>query len=286
MRRHLMILGIMLFISSTALAVPECGLFKEDSGKIIVLEASRTFVYDEVEAKGGFAGREIIFGCWVEIGKSIARKNTKMYSYRVKNPLGEVSEFGPYGIQIGGFGTAPVQMAGSRSYTGSWSVEFFLIDRSSLSKKTLGIAQFRMTGRSENADETLMGGDIIKCGIFRSEDGRVSAASVASTFSLAELDKARMFSGRGELSFGCWSKIGTDEAVRNSQMYGYQVTSPGGEKYKAGPYGIPSGGWGSGAITVPNFKEQLGKWLVEYFLISRETGKTTPIGDVYFVINK
>ncbi len=142
----LVLLGI-FSASSQAGSAPQCGLFKEDSGHVGVIESANGFTMKDIEAKGGFLGRDIAFGCWINIGQDQQLRGGKMYSYRFTNPSGATREMGPYGIQAGGFGSAFIQAALDKQPIGRWSVEFLLVDRGNFAKQSIGSISFEMADK-------------------------------------------------------------------------------------------------------------------------------------------
>jgi hypothetical protein len=146
MKTSVIAFAALLSVASAAAATPQCGLFKENNGHVTVIQAGTTFNQKDIEAKGGFssngAGPNGWFGCWVQVGNDPGIRSTKMYSMRQVNPAGAVFEKSPAGIQEGGFGSFFVPAYTKPS--GKWSIEFFLVDRTTMAKQSIGATAFDM----------------------------------------------------------------------------------------------------------------------------------------------
>jgi len=127
-------------ISQANAATPLCGAFDDNSGTITVSSEGRQFSINQLMNDGRFSGRGPQFGCWMEIGTSPELRGTMMYSYRVTDPSGQSDEFGPYGIQAGGFGSGSV----SATHAGIYRVEYFTVSRDNGSKASIGSTTFTM----------------------------------------------------------------------------------------------------------------------------------------------
>lgn len=123
-------------------ATPHCGVFTEDSGRVSVISGDAQYSNSQLYNDGRFSARGPQFGCWIEIGTSPDIRDKMMYSYRVTDPKGQSNEFGPYGIQLGGFGSTSVP---TYQTAGTWRIEFFLVSRENLSKSSIGALNFTMT---------------------------------------------------------------------------------------------------------------------------------------------
>ena len=275
--------------SASSAATPQCGLFKEDSGHVTVLESDRNFVLSDLEAKGGFLGRDIRFGCWMDIGRDRNLRGSKMYSYVFTDPSGVSHDMGPYGIQEGGMGSGFVQAALDKQPIGQWSFQFFLVDRANYSKQPIGSTTFGMQKAAAQKKYPALpysGDDKVKCGIYHDEDGTISVKVQGKEFSEAVLDREGLFSGAGYHSFGCWTPVGKSDAIRQKFMYSYTIISPDGSKFDQGPYGIWKGGSCSGSIIIPNFKSHHGVWSVEYYTVSRDNGDKSLVGKSSFLMKE
>jgi len=127
-------------VSQANAATPLCGVFDDNSGTITVTTQGRQFSINQLMNNGSFSGRGPQFGCWMEIGRSDQLRSTMMYSYRVTEPNGQSTEFGPYGIQAGGFGSGSL----SASRVGAYRVEYFTVSRDNGAKASIGSTTFTM----------------------------------------------------------------------------------------------------------------------------------------------
>ena len=120
---------------------PHCGVFTEDTGTVSIVSEGTQFSISQLMNSGRFSAVGPQFGCWQDIGTSPEIRGTMMYSYRVTDPKGESKEFGPYGIQAGGFGNGSIA-----AYTaaGTWRVEYLLVSRDNGSKSSIGTTTFTM----------------------------------------------------------------------------------------------------------------------------------------------
>jgi len=127
---------------------PRCGVFEESHGRVTVLAEGEQFSLSQLIAENRFSGSgPAAFGCWVEIGTSDDLRGTLVYGYRVTDPSGERKEFGPSGIEAGGFGsTGGIPVPAYKQPIGAWTVEFFTIRRDNGARAPLGSVSFNMTG--------------------------------------------------------------------------------------------------------------------------------------------
>ena len=121
---------------------PHCGVFDESNGTVTIVTEGVQFSISQLMNDGRFSARGPQFGCWQDIGTADQLRNTMMYSYRVTDNKGGSIEFGPYGIQPGGFGNGSIA-----AYTGAgtWRVEYLLVSRDNGSKNSIGALNFTMT---------------------------------------------------------------------------------------------------------------------------------------------
>jgi hypothetical protein len=120
---------------------PHCGVFDENNGTVSIVSEGVQFSLNQLMNDGRFSARGPQFGCWQDIGTASQLRDTMMYSYRVTDNKGESKEFGPYGIQPGGFGNGSIA-----AYTGAgtWHVEYLLVSRDNGSKSSIGATTFTM----------------------------------------------------------------------------------------------------------------------------------------------
>jgi hypothetical protein len=122
---------------------PQCGVFDDNSGTISVTTEGRQFSFSQLLNEGRLSGRGPQFGCWAEIGTSSEIRGTLMYAYRVTDPKGQSIEFGPYGIQAGGFGSGSIAI--NASQVGTWRVEYLTVSRDNGAKASIGSTTFKLT---------------------------------------------------------------------------------------------------------------------------------------------
>jgi hypothetical protein len=114
------------------------------------------------------------------------------------------------------------------------------------------------------------------CGVFTEDSGTVTVVNELAHYSNSQLYNEGRFSASGP-QFGCWIDVGTSDQLRSTMMYSYRFTDPKGQSYDQGPFGIQSGGFGSGRI--PTYTAS-GAWRVEFFLVSRADGAKSSIGSI------
>ena len=119
---------------------PQCGVFTEDTGTISIVTEGTQFSTSQLLNAGRFSAVGPQFGCWTEIGRSDEIRGTQMYSYRITDLKGQSNEFGPYGIQSGGFGSGAIPAL----HDGTWKVEFFTVSRDNGAKAFVGSITFKM----------------------------------------------------------------------------------------------------------------------------------------------
>ena len=124
-------------------ATPQCGVFDDNSGTITVTTQGRQFSFSQLLNEGRLSGRGPQFGCWDEIGRSPDIRDTLMYAYRVTDPNGQSIEFGPYGIQAGGFGSGSIAL--NAYQVGTWRVEYLTVRRDNYAKASIGSTTFTLT---------------------------------------------------------------------------------------------------------------------------------------------
>ena len=122
---------------------PQCGVFDDNSGTITITTQGAQFSFSQLMNEGRLSGRGPQFGCWAEIGRSDEIRGTLMYAYRVTNPNGQFNEFGPYGIQAGGFGSGSIAM--NASQVGTWRVEYLTVSRDNGAKASIGSTTFTLS---------------------------------------------------------------------------------------------------------------------------------------------
>jgi hypothetical protein len=120
---------------------PHCGVFTEDSGSVTIVSENAQYSNSQLYNDGRFSAVGPQFGCWIEIGTSPDIRDKMMFYYRVTDPKGQSNEFGPYGIQIGGFGSTSVP---TYQTAGTWRMEFFLVSRENGGKSSIGAINFTM----------------------------------------------------------------------------------------------------------------------------------------------
>jgi hypothetical protein len=128
-------------VPSAYAATPHCGVFTEDSGTVSIVSQDAQYSNSQLYNEGRFSAVGPQFGCWVEIGTSPEIRGKMMYSYRFTDPKGESKEFGPYGIQAGGFGSGAIP---TYQTAGTWRIEFLLVSRENGSKSSIGAINFTM----------------------------------------------------------------------------------------------------------------------------------------------
>jgi len=122
---------------------PQCGVFDDNSGTIAVTTQGQQFSFSQLLNDGRLSGRGPQFGCWAEIGSSPEIRGALMYSYRVTDPNGQSIEFGPYGIQAGGFCSGSIAI--NASQVGTWRVEYLTVSRDNGAKASVGSTTFTLT---------------------------------------------------------------------------------------------------------------------------------------------
>jgi hypothetical protein len=122
---------------------PQCGVFDDNSGTITITTQGAQFSFSQLMNEGRLSGRGPQFGCWAEIGRSDEIRGTLMYAYRVTDPNGQSIEFGPYGIQAGGFGSGSIAI--SANQVGTWRVEYLTVRRDNYAKASIGSTTFTLT---------------------------------------------------------------------------------------------------------------------------------------------
>ena len=127
-------------VSQAQTESPKCGAFEDNSGTIISTTQGKQFSISQLMNDGRFSGRGPQFGCWMAIGASSETRGTLMYAYRVTDPNGQSIEFGPYGIQAGGFGSGSIAI----SQPGVWRVEYLTVSRDNGAKASIGSTTFTM----------------------------------------------------------------------------------------------------------------------------------------------
>jgi hypothetical protein len=120
---------------------PHCGVFAEDTGSVSIVSEGGQYSINQLMNDGRFSARGPQFGCWINIGTSPEIRGTMMYSYVITDPKGQSKEFGPYGIQAGGFGSGSIA---AHTAAGTWRVEFLLVSRDNGSKSSIGAIAFTM----------------------------------------------------------------------------------------------------------------------------------------------
>ncbi|MDD2501419.1 MAG: hypothetical protein PHN92_11460 [Geobacter sp.] len=110
------------------------GVYDESQGYdtvLNVLQRGERWSQKQLYEQGYFANREKKFGAWLvgpPVDSYLNRYGTPLYSYkyRLTEPSGKSSMFGPHGFYKPGFATVFINASGQ---TGSWKIEFYLWNR-------------------------------------------------------------------------------------------------------------------------------------------------------------
>ena len=125
------------------------GVYDESRGYdtvLTVLQRGERWSQKQLYDQGCFANREKKFGAWLvgpPVDSYLNRFGTPQfgYKYRLTEPSGKSSMFGPHSFYKPGFATVFINAGGQ---TGPWKIEFYLWNRDSGAETLLGSVPFVM----------------------------------------------------------------------------------------------------------------------------------------------
>lgn len=120
----------------------------EYDSKLKIIKKGDKWSQKELYEKGYLAGRDKVFGAWIEGPHTKTYTNSNgiavwMCKFILTNPQGKWDEFGPYGFYIPGFYTTFINVGGNG--IGKWSIEFLIVNRDTRETRSLGTREFTIT---------------------------------------------------------------------------------------------------------------------------------------------
>ncbi|KAF0160046.1 MAG: hypothetical protein FD159_220 [Syntrophaceae bacterium] len=111
-----------------------------------IVEKRNTWSIQELQSRGALIGRGKVFGVWL-VGPPVSSYLNKhgqaeyAYKYRLTDPKGNSSVFGPHGFYSPGFTTIFI----NTWIAGNWKVEFTIWQRSTQQDTPIGTIDFKIT---------------------------------------------------------------------------------------------------------------------------------------------
>lgn len=254
-----------------------------------IIEKRDNWSLKELQNKNAFnpnSGR--VFGIWL-VGPPADTFRDKngldkyLYQYRLTDPKGNATVFGPYGFYRPGFATASI----NAWTTGKWKVDFLLWQRDTKDITSIGSIAFTITdedsAKSAPADWQLKDMGI---GIYddAAYDRELRIVEKRNTWSLKELQSRGTLTGRGKV-FGAWLVGPPVNTYLNANgvvkyLYKYRLTDPRGQTMVSGPHGF----YPPGFTTVFINTWIAGNWKIEFLIWARNTGQENSVGTIDFRI--
>ncbi len=255
-----------------------------------IVEKRNTWSLAELTARGALKGQGKIFGVWL-VGPPVNTYLNKngvaeyLYKYRLTDPRGTATIYGPSGFYMPGFTTIFINPA----LPGNWKVDFMLWSRSTEQVTPIGSIEFTITEKDE-AKPAQPGWQVKDMGVGIYDDAaydkELRIVEKRNTWSLTELTARGALRGQGKI-FGVWLVGPPVNTYLNKNgvaeyLYKYRLTDPRGTSTIYGPQGFYMPGFTTIFIN-PGLP---GKWKVDFMLWQRSTEQVTPIGSIDFTITQ
>jgi hypothetical protein len=116
--------------------------------KLIIIKRGDSWSQKELYDGGYLAGRERVFGTWIEGPHTNTYLNSFgiaqwLCKYTITYPNGTRQEFGPYGFYTPGFNTLFINTSGNN--LGNWKIEYFLWNRDTQKTLLIDTREFTLT---------------------------------------------------------------------------------------------------------------------------------------------
>lgn len=155
-RKAILFLAVVMILFSVSL-VKGSGWQLKDMGvgiyddaaydkELRIVEKRNTWSIQELQSRGALIGRGKVFGVWL-VGPPVSSYLNKhgqaeyAYKYRLTDPKGNSSVFGPHGFYLPGFTTIFI----NTWIAGNWKVEFMIWQRSTQQDTPIGTIDFKIT---------------------------------------------------------------------------------------------------------------------------------------------
>jgi hypothetical protein len=269
------------------------GLYVYDQARydrdLQIIEKRNTWSLKELQEKNAFSqASRTVFGAWLvgppaDTFKDPYGLDKYLYKYRLIDPKGNATVFGPHSFYKPGFAAI-----GINAWTfGKWKIEFMLWHRSTQNVTPIGSIEFIITDEAKAkpapADWQLkdMGVGIYDDAAY---DTELRIVEKRNTWSMKELQSRGALTGRGKV-FGAWLigppvKTYLNENGVARYLYKYRLTDPKGKSMVFGPHGFYQPGFATMFINT----WIAGDWKIEFMIWSRSTGQESPVGAIDFKI--
>jgi len=255
-----------------------------------IVEKRNTWSIKELQSRGALAGRGKVFGVWL-VGPPVNTYLNKngvaeySYKYRLTDPKGNSTVFGPHGFYQPGFTTVFI----NPWLAGKWKVDFMLWHRGTEQVTPIGSIEFTIT-EGESAKPASSGWQLKDMGVGIYDDAaydtELRIVEKRGTWSLKELQSRGALAGRGKV-FGVWLVGPPVNTYLNKNgvaeySYKYRLTDPKGNSTVSGPHGF----YMPGFTTVFINPWLTGNWKIEFMLWHRGTEQVTSISALDFTITE
>jgi len=250
-------------------------------------------LYENGAQAGKFRGNQL-FAAWLAgppTSSYVNNYGTPVWMYKVKitYPDGKTSEQGPGGFYQPGFTYININTGG---YTeGNWKIEWFIVHRDTQETRLVATNEFKTTyGKAAQPAVAGWKAKDIGVGIYDQTeyDKVLKVIKRGDNWSQKQLYDDGYFANRDKV-FGTWIEgppVNTflDKYGVPLWMAKFEVTYPDGNRQVFGPYGFYSPGHITMFINASG--NLIGKWKIDYFLVSHETLESKKIDTREFTINQ